>query len=385
MRRNGLNTVVLTGFSSACNNHQNLCIGISVWNHADPILKERLFGLTGSEGNHGEDVKEYYFYLDRYTGAQLHVTGADATTGRSHTRTHTHLRAIIWPLDSTPTHSYMKYLYKYPMDEYPYAKLVKENQARDRTQQEFELYEAMPSTWAKVCISLHKSITHQLQHHAHCTDSYRVCMLCVCVPGIQNHYFDVFVEYAKADENDILCAITAVNRSKDRGAPITIMPQLWFRNVWSWGYAAHKPSAEQVPTSQRRWSARASAVYSFFTCCFYSRAFHAHTQEGDTGSVKLNERHIGQYRYYVCAPEVEDTGEYVTVPSALHLHASRAVVAAVETSPSPPRALAHTRRLSFTPPDDMLFTENETNNKGLFGSNNASPYVKDAFHRHVVK
>ena len=73
----------------------------------------------------------------------------------------------------------MKYLYKYPMDEYPYAKLVKENQARDRTQQEFELYEAMPSTWAKVCISLHKSITQQLQHHAHCTDSYRVCMLCV--------------------------------------------------------------------------------------------------------------------------------------------------------------------------------------------------------------
>lgn len=130
------------GIAGISDNHQRLCFAIALWNEKDPILKERLFGLTGSEGNHGEDVKEYYFYLD-----------------------------------STPTHSYMKMLYKYPHAAYPYAQLVNENRRRGRTQPEFELLDT----------------------------------------GIFNEdrYFDVFVEYAKNSSDDILIKITAVNRGPE--------------------------------------------------------------------------------------------------------------------------------------------------------------------------
>jgi len=138
-----------------------LCFALALWNGRDPILKERLFGLTGPEGNHGEDVKEYYFYLD-----------------------------------STPTHSYMKALYKYPQAEYPYAQLVAENRRRARHEPEFELSDT----------------------------------------GVfaDDRYFDVFVEYAKAAPDDILIRITAANRSPEN-ATLHILPTLWFRNTWSWG------------------------------------------------------------------------------------------------------------------------------------------------------
>ena len=146
-----------------------LCFSLALWNHKDPILKERLFGLTGVEGNHGEDVKELYYYLD-----------------------------------STPTHSYMKALYKYPQAEYPYDRLVAENKKRSRAQGEFEL------------------------EHAGVFEEKR--------------YFDVFAEYAKAGPDDLLIRITAENRGPD-AAPLCLIPQLWFRNTWAWGYGA-KPGED---------------------------------------------------------------------------------------------------------------------------------------------
>src|ERR1700681_3453343 len=155
------------GLAGISDRRQTVCFALALWNERDPILKERLFGLTGNEGNHGEDVKEYYFYLD-----------------------------------STPTHSYMKYLYKYPQAEYPYEKLVAENGRRSKSDPEFELMDT----------------------------------------GVfdEDRYFDVFVEYAKAGWDDICIRITAANRGPE-AAVIHLLPTLWFRNTWSWA-GKPKPS-----------------------------------------------------------------------------------------------------------------------------------------------
>ncbi len=155
------------GLAGISDRHQQLCFALALWNGRDPILKERLFGLTGEEGNHGEDVKEYYYYLD-----------------------------------NTPTHSYMKYLYKYPQGEYPYSQLVEENRRRDRTSPEYELIDT----------------------------------------GIfdENRYFDVFVEYAKAGPEDILVRFTVINRGPEEAA-LDLLPTLWFRNTWSWTVNAPRP------------------------------------------------------------------------------------------------------------------------------------------------
>jgi hypothetical protein len=152
------------GLAGICDDRQLLCFGIALWNGQDPIVKERLFGLTNSEGNHGEDVKEYYFYLD-----------------------------------STPTHSYMKYLYKYPQLAYPYDDLVETNRGRRRDELEYELLDT----------------------------------------GVfdQNRYFDVVVEYAKAAPDDILARVTVHNRGPD-SATLHLLPTIWFRNTWSWGQPA---------------------------------------------------------------------------------------------------------------------------------------------------
>jgi len=160
------------GIGGICDRHQMICFGLAMWNGRDPILKERLFGLTGHEGNHGEDVKEYYFYLD-----------------------------------STPTHTYMRMLYKYPQAAFPYAQLVAENARRGRTEPEYELIDT----------------------------------------GVfaENRYFDVFVEYAKGDVEDILIKITAVNRGPD-AATLHLLPSLWFRNTWSWGKDPRRPIARKA-------------------------------------------------------------------------------------------------------------------------------------------
>lgn len=160
------------GLGGISDDKQVLCFAVALWNERDPILKERMFGLTNSEGNHGEDVKEYYFYID-----------------------------------STPTHSYMKYLYKYPQREFPYGDLVATNQGRSREECEYELID---------------------------TGAFD-----------DDRYFDVFVEYAKADPEDILIRISVHNRGPET-ARLRVLPTLWFRNTWSWGGDNRKPSMRQA-------------------------------------------------------------------------------------------------------------------------------------------
>ena len=195
-------------------------------------MKERLFGLTGNEGNHGEDVKEYYFYLD-----------------------------------STPTHSYLKMLYKYPQAEFPYTRLVEENRRRTKADPEFELIDT----------------------------------------GIfdGNRYFDVFVEYAKAAAEDILIRITAWNRGPE-AAPLDLLPTIWFRNTWSWGRESGRPKLWREP---------------------------------DVDGLRT-----------ICVETLE--------------YGRRWLIAEGE------------------PP--LLFTENETNFKRLFGVDEPTPYVKDAFHEYLI-
>jgi hypothetical protein len=148
------------GIAGISDSRQRLCFAIALWNGNDPILKERLFGVTGNEGNHGEDVKEYYFYLD-----------------------------------NTPTHSYMKYLYKYPQQAFPYAQLTEENRRRSKFEPEFELMDT----------------------------------------GVfaENRYFDIFVEYAKATPEDLSIQVTIANRGSET-CTLHLLPTLWFRNLWDW-------------------------------------------------------------------------------------------------------------------------------------------------------
>jgi hypothetical protein len=219
------------GLLGISDRRQYLCFALALWNGKDPILKERLFGLTGPQGNHGEDVKEYYYFLD-----------------------------------STPTHSYMKALYKYPQAEYPYAQLVEESARRGKEDPEFELMDT----------------------------------------GVfdEDRYFDVEVEYAKGDVEDLLIRITISNRGPE-AAPVVLLPSLWFRNTWSWAEGSPRPD-------------------------MWLEGNHA-----------LRARHpeLGDY-----VLRWEDSGHMT----------------------------------------DVLFTDNETHCERLFGGRSATPYVKDAFHRHVI-
>ncbi len=158
------------GIAGICDKQQLLCFALALWNKKDPIIKERYFGLTNPEGNHGEDVKELYYYLD-----------------------------------STPTHSYMKMLYKYPQQEFPYSALLDESRKRNKMEGEFELIDT----------------------------------------GIfdEDKYFDVFVEYAKAGADDILIKISVHNRGRE-DAPLSVLPTIWFRNTWAWGYDDYRPVME---------------------------------------------------------------------------------------------------------------------------------------------
>lgn len=220
------------GLGGISDDKQRLCFALALWNGKDPILKERLFGLSNSEGNHGEDVKEYYFYLD-----------------------------------STPTHSYMKYLYKYPQEAFPYEDLVLTNRNRSRDEMEYELLDT----------------------------------------GVfdTDRYFDVFVEYVKESPEDILVQITAFNRGPE-AAPLHVLPTLWFRNTWATEDAPVKPVLRQVEVAD-----------------------HTHA----------------------IASEHYELGTYI-------LYCEEA--------------------------EDLLFTENESNFKRLFGTPNPCPYVKDAFHDYII-
>ena len=153
-----------------------LCFALGLWNEADPILKERLFGLTNSEGNHGEDVKEYYFFLD-----------------------------------NTPTHSYMKALYKYPQRAYPYNDLLETNRNRRKEEPEYELIDT----------------------------------------GVfsEDRYFDVTMEYAKVDPLDMLIRVSVTNRGPE-AAPLHVLPTLWYRNTWAWGYDDRRPQLTAVTAKQ---------------------------------------------------------------------------------------------------------------------------------------
>src|SRR5262245_40172532 len=216
------------GLAGLCDAEQRLCLALALWNGKDPFLKERLFGLTNAEGNHGEDVKEYYYYLD-----------------------------------ATPSHSYLRMLYKYPQAEYPYSQLVQENARRTLQQDEFELIDT-------------------------------------CIFD-RDRYWDVFVEYFKAAPDDILVQIALYNRGAD-AATLSVLPQIWFRNTWSWDEASAKPSL----------AARTD------------------------GSITAEHESLGTY----------------------HLYAE--------------------------PHHELLFCDNETNVKRLFGVKSAG-YFKDAFHEYVVK
>ncbi len=220
------------GLAGISDEKQSLCFSVALWNGRDPILKERLFGLTNGESNHGEDVKEYYFYLD-----------------------------------STPTHSYMKYLYKYPQAAFPYDDLIATSKRRNRGDMEYELLDTGVFT--------------------------------------SDRYFDVFVEYAKQSPEDILVQISASNRGPEP-ATIHVLPTLWFRNTWRWWPDIAKPSLRQITDSNHSPAVAAS-----------------HTELGD--------------RYLYCEGEAA-----------------------------------------------LLFTENETNNERIFGTPNASPYVKDGINNCVV-
>ncbi len=220
------------GIAGVCDRHQVICFAIALWNGRDPFLKERLFGLTGPQGNHGEDVKEYYFYLD-----------------------------------STPTHSYMKFLYKYPQARFPYEQLVEEARRRGRKDLEYELLDT----------------------------------------GVfdEDRYFDVFVEYAKADVEDILIRVSAVNRGPEE-ARLDLLPTVWFRNTWSWGVDERRPRLRREDASP------------------------------DLPVIRL--RHFDMpLRWLIC-----------------------------EGNP------------------ELLFTENETNLKRIFGAENSTRYVKDGINDFVV-
>jgi hypothetical protein len=215
----------IAGFSD---DRQHLCLSLALWNGKDPILKERLFGLTNSEGNHGEDVKELYYYLD-----------------------------------ATPSHSYLKMLYKYPQAAYPYSQLLEENRRRGAEDTEFELLDT----------------------------------------GLfdEDRYFDVFVEYAKGGPDEILMQITAHNRGPD-SAPLTLLPQLFCHNTWSWNAGVVKP-----------------------------------TLVGRAGHVEIQHPNLGHFR------------------------------------------------VDFDSASTLLFCDNDTNPRRLFGMNDAPGYFKDAFHEYLVQ
>ena len=242
------------GLLGISDNHQRLCFALALWNGRDPILKERLFGLTGSEGNHGEDVKEYYFYLD-----------------------------------STPTHSYMKALYKYPQAEFPYTRLAEENRRRSRQDPEFELLDT----------------------------------------GVfdGDRYFDVFVEYAKASTDDILIRLTVANRGPDP-ATLHLLPTLWFRNTWAWNHGGKRPTLSREASGPAAGSILADSTD-------LGRAYRLYCE--GTPPALFTENETNHQRLF----GIENGHPFVK--DGFHEHVVRGQAAAVNSSSEGTKAAAHYR------------------------------------------
>ncbi len=247
------------GLMGFCDRHGRVCLGLALWNGRDPILKERLFGLTGPEGNHGEDAKEYWFHLD-----------------------------------ALPSHAYAKTLYKYPHAEFPYARLVEENRRRGKDEPEFELIDT----------------------------------------GVfeGDRYWDVVAEWAKGDDpEDLLLRVTATNRGPE-AAELHLLPQVWFRNTWSWG---ERPQGLRPPPNPGPNADPGPSETSSDPGGEVRRSLPVLRRDGARG-LSLSEPYYGE------------------------------------------------RRIVFDGDPALLFTGNDTNDARLFGVPNASPYVKDAFHERVV-
>ncbi len=256
------------GIGGISDDYQRLCFSLALWNQKDAILKERMFGLTGNEGNHGEDCKEYYYYLD-----------------------------------STPTHSYMKMLYKYPQQAFPYAWLVEENRRRGKLDPEFELIDT--------------GIFHE------------------------NKYFDVFIEYAKADINDICIKITAHNRGAE-AATIHLLPQIWFRNTWSWGMNGHKPTLSKHGNALKAKHAELGEYY-----LFYEEEAPVLFCENETNTLRL-------YQYGQPGPAKDGINDFVIHGSREGLQSHpKGTKAAVHYQFEIPAGGTKTIRLRLTPNDQL--------------------------------
>jgi hypothetical protein len=228
------------GLAGFCDRDQHLCLALALWNERDPILKERLFGLTNAEGNHGEDAKEYWFHLD-----------------------------------NLPTHAYARMVYKYPQVAFPYADLVAINGRRGVDQPEYELYDALTET----------------------------------LRG--QRYFDVFVEYAKAGPEDILCRIEAVNRGPNP-APLHLLPHLWYRNTWSWRAGVTRPMIELLGPGHARSSHPA----------LDERHWYARSAEGENGELLFTENETNAERLFELAGAGERTKDAIH-EAIVHARADR--------------------------------------------------------------
>ncbi len=275
------------GLGGISDDKQRLCFALALWNGKDPILKERLFGLTNSEGNHGEDVKEYYFYLD-----------------------------------STPTHSYMKYLYKYPHAAYPYADLVETNRRRTRNEKEYELLDT----------------------------------------GVLNEdrYFDIFVEYAKNGPEDILIKITATNRGPE-AAGLHVLPTLWFRNDWaSWvARPSEKPELKQIegPAGTRAVAARHVLLGKYYLYCEGDAPLLFTENETNHARLGLDYPDAGPYlkdginNYVVhgqkTAVNPEKTGTKMSAHYQANVNAGESAVIRLRLTNSPPEGKDETFAKSF--------------------------------------
>ncbi|HTL58284.1 MAG TPA: hypothetical protein VL361_21535, partial [Candidatus Limnocylindrales bacterium] len=262
------------GIAGVSDDQQRLCLSLALWNGHDPILKERLFGLTNSEGNHGEDVKELYYYLD-----------------------------------ATPTNSYLKMLYKYPQKAFPYGQLVEENRRRGKDQQEFELLDT----------------------------------------GIfdDDRYFDVFIEYAKAGPEDLLMLVTVHNRGPEQ-ATIHVLPQLWFRNTWSWTPGSKKPELRAENNS----------------------------------CVIAEHLELGSYRLYTESTAAINTG---LQPGGAMPNGQRNRLNGLLNSSETSAGLNPGVNESLAIGPDVHFCDNETNVRRLYGQDAAQGFFKDAFHEFVIE